>query len=158
MDRIAVEPHRHDDRRFVRAMLEVGVRETYTDLATLGRVSARERLDEIFEGHWEHPEKVVLVARGDGGAPLGVVWLEPSHHGVTELPEYMFVLLAVVEGHRGRGLGRRLMEAAIAHVAAAGGRRARLFVGAGNERARALYARLGFAERTVEMQWDAPGP
>ncbi len=155
MNGIALGPHRPDDWRFVREMLDLGVRETYPDLGTLGRVTARERLDAIFEGHWNEPEKLVLIAR-DGTAPVGVAWLEPSHHAVTELPEFMFLLLAVAESHQARGIGRALMRAGIDQAHARGACRIRLFVSAGNAHARKLYARLGFRESTVEMRWDAP--
>lgn len=157
MDGIALGPHRPDDWRFVRAMLDLGVRDTYPDLATLGRVSARERLDGVFERHWGEDGKIVLVARA-GEEPVGVAWLEPSHHAVTELPEYMFLLLAVPGPWQGRGIGAALMQAGADEARARGAKRIRLFVAAGNEHARRLYARLGFRESTVEMRWDAdPG-
>ena len=154
MDGIALGTPRPEDRRFIREMLDFGVRDTYPDLATLGRVSARERLDAIFERHWDEPARLVLVAR-DGDTPVGVAWLEPSHHAVTDLPEYMFLLLAVVSSHQRRGIGRALMRAAMAEAEGRGATRIRLFVAAENTHARELYARLGFRESTVEMRWDA---
>lgn len=155
MDGIVLGPHRPEDRRFVRAMLELGVRDSYPDLATLGRVSARERLDGIFERHWDEPGKIVLVARA-GETPVGAAWLEPSLHAVTELPEFMFLLLAVAEPWQGRGIGAALMQAGTDAARARGATRIRLFVAAGNAHARRLYARLGYHESTVEMRWDAP--
>ena len=155
MDGIALGPHRPDDWRFVRAMLDLGVRDTYPDLATLGRVSARERLDGIFERHWGEEGKIVLVARA-GDEPVGVAWLEPAHHAVTELPEFMFLLLAVVPARQGQGIGRALMEAGRAEARARGATIIRLFVAADNVHARRLYARLGWRETTVEMRWDEP--
>src|SRR5882672_3570855 len=47
----------------------------------------------------------------------------------------------VLEAHRGHGLGKRLMEAVMAHPALSGARRAML----GTRDAHALYARHGFA-------------
>jgi ribosomal-protein-alanine N-acetyltransferase len=52
--------------------------------------------------------------------------------------------LAVRPSARRRGLGRALLEAALRRGARAGARRALLEVRAGNEAARALYARSGF--------------
>lgn len=158
MEGIAIGPHRPDDWRFVREMLDLGVRETYPDLGTLGRVTARERLDAIFERHWSEPAKLVVIARErTGDRPVGVAWLEPSHHAVTELPEFMFLLLAVVESHQARGIGRALMRSGLDQAQARGASRIRLFVSADNDHARRLYARLGFRESTVEMRWDGPG-
>lgn len=154
MDGIGLGPHRPDDWRFVREMLDLATRDTYPDLQSLGRVSARERLDAIFQRHWDEPGKLVLVAR-EGETPVGVAWLEPSFHAVTELPEYMFLLLAVVESHQARGIGRALMRAGADEARARGATRIRLFVAAEKAHARKLYAELGFRESVVEMRWDA---
>lgn len=54
--------------------------------------------------------------------------------------------LAVRPEARGQGLGRGLMIAGLAHVAALGARRVFLEVAEDNAPARALYRRLGFAD------------
>jgi ribosomal-protein-alanine N-acetyltransferase len=59
--------------------------------------------------------------------------------GETEL-----LRVAVLPGHRGRGLARRLLEVALPELAAGGRPECHLEVRAANRSAIALYARLGF--------------
>jgi [ribosomal protein S18]-alanine N-acetyltransferase len=54
--------------------------------------------------------------------------------------------VAIATGHRGRGLGRRLLSVCLGMAASRGARRAFLDVRQGNAPARALYAALGFRE------------
>ncbi len=58
---------------------------------------------------------------------------------------------------RRRGLGRRLMAAALAHLAAHGGGRLFLEVAADNGAARALYAGLGFDAVGRRRDYYGPG-
>ena len=70
-------------------------------------------------------------------------------------------VLAVLPGFRGRGLGRRLLEAADAIGREAGARAMSIIVADANEGARRLYARMGYAEvarRTmVKEGWTSAG-
>lgn len=59
--------------------------------------------------------------------------------------------VAVAVGARQHGLGRRLVESAVAAARARGYRRLSLFVAASNTRARGLYDRLGF-RKTASFQ------
>jgi RimJ/RimL family protein N-acetyltransferase len=54
--------------------------------------------------------------------------------------------MAIVDGHRGAGLGRQLLHAAIEWARGAGCHKMQLEVWPHNERALALYRRAGFAE------------
>lgn len=90
-------------------------------------------------------EALVAVA---GGETVGLVWYlflggdDPGFgHVADDVPE---LSVCVWPGHRGAGLGERLVEAACAHAAGRGARRMSLSVEAGNP-ARRLYTRLGFA-------------
>jgi len=60
--------------------------------------------------------------------------------------EAEILTLAVVPAARGRGLGRKLLRAAITRVQAQGAQAMFLEVGADNPHALALYAGLGFAK------------
>lgn len=80
---------------------------------------------------------------------VGLVWLlflgadDPGYGFVADgVPE---LSVCVWLGHRGAGLGERLVESACAHASARGVRRISLSVEAGNP-ARRLYERLGFAD------------
>ena len=73
-----------------------------------------------------------------GGAVAGVVfWSVAADEG--EIRQ-----LFVARSHRRRGVGGRLLAAALAAIAAAGGRRCYLEVRAGNAAARRLYVKKGF--------------
>ena len=61
--------------------------------------------------------------------------------------------LFVVGSARGRGLGRTLLEDALAAARARGARAVGLHTNENNERAQALYRALGFAPETEE-RWD----
>ena len=137
------------DRPAVRALFELGTLGSYPQLAALGRITRQERLDDLFERHWEHPERRVWLARAaDEGGPRGLIWLEPAVHPVSELPDWVVVMLAVHPPHQRQGLGTRLLAHALAEL---GGAPARLYASATNEVALRLYARLGFRPQIVEL-------
>lgn len=133
-------------------MLEAAALTTYPELSALGRLTRADRLDEIFNFHYTHREKRIWVAQS-GEAPIGMVWIQPGRHPVTEEPDYMVLNIAVVPEWRRRGVARALLEAAQAFARAEGTHRLRLFVGAENTAAYALYRELGFVEQTREMLW-----
>lgn len=81
------------------------------------------------------------------GEELGLLWLG------TDLPVVYVYDIELREELRGRGLGRAVMEAAVAWAAAHGAPAVGLNVFGHNDRARALYDRLGF--RVVEDSWRA---
>lgn len=153
MSGILIREHTHVDKAFLRQMLETAALPTYPDLLDLGKLSLRERLDEIFEVYYSQKSKQIWVAEGPEGARLGMIWIQASHHPVTELPDYLVVNIAVEPAARGQGVGRRLLETARAHCDAEGIHRLRLFVSASNTPALELYAALGFEEQTREMVW-----
>ncbi|MFP5417176.1 MAG: GNAT family N-acetyltransferase [Actinomycetes bacterium] len=81
---------------------------------------------------------LVLVERDADGAVFGVAAF--SHvGGVADLNR-----IVVRPDRRQRGVGRRLVLAGLEWASRIGARQVMLEVGAGNEPARALYARLGF--------------
>ena len=63
--------------------------------------------------------------------------------------------LAVLEGHRGRGLGRGLLEAVEAEARRRGAVRITLEVLENNRAARAAYERFGFVEYRLGEGWGA---
>ena len=103
----------------------------------------------IFHKGWGRPGDTALVAEEDG-SPLGLVWYRfftDAEHGEgfvdEETPE---LAVAVVDGHRGKGVGSALMEAIHAHARAEGVGRISLSVDHDNP-ARHLYERLGYVAR-----------
>ena len=84
---------------------------------------------------------------------MGLVWLQPTIHPVTEVPDFLVLNLAVDPEHRGKGIGKLLMNHARSFAEARGIRRLRLFVASDNAPAQSLYRALGFEERTHELVW-----
>lgn len=98
----------------------------------------------------DHPEQAILAAGGAiwyavrGDAVLGTVALLPPEDGVMELAK-----MAVVPAAQGQGIGRTLVEHALAHARGLGMRRVDLVTNSGLEPALKLYESCGF--RRVPM-------
>jgi GNAT superfamily N-acetyltransferase len=87
----------------------------------------------------------LLGAAGDG-PPAGVVQLRFRWTVWWEAEDCWIEDVFVEESARGSGLGRALVEAAIARAAERGCRRVDLDTGADNATAQKLYASLGFEQ------------
>lgn len=91
---------------------------------------------------WFRADDLLLLE--EGGTLLGVHWMKRRGPGLGEVHN-----LAVHPDAQGRGLGALLLDAGLAHLAAAGCTEVLLWVAASNAPARRLYASRGFAHR-----WD----
>jgi len=98
-----------------------------------------------FHTAWGRDGDTALVA--EDGVPVGLVWYRfftDAEHGEGFVDEYTpEVAVAVVDGHRGEGIGTELMEAIHARARVAGISRMSLAVDHDNP-ARHLYERLGY--------------
>ena len=96
----------------------------------------------------------VLLGRDAGGRVVGSVMV--GHDGHRGWLYYV----AADPDLRGRGIGRSMVRAAEAWLAARGVAKVQLLVRPTNTQAVAFYARLGFEEtpRTIMARWLAPTP
>lgn len=87
----------------------------------------------------------VLVAEGSA-PPRLIGYAVATYNYDLEFagPDAFVTEIYVRPGHRGRGLGRRLLEATAGQVSAGGARALHLLVKPGNRHARLLYERSGF--------------
>jgi ribosomal protein S18 acetylase RimI-like enzyme len=114
---------------------------------TPGARPLAERVRQLLaEGHTE----VLLAGAGPDG--LAVLRFRPAIW--SDALECYLAELYVVPSHRGRGLGRALMQAAIAHARHRGADHMDLGTGETDIAARALYESLGFSNR--EGKPDGP--
>ncbi len=84
-------------------------------------------------------ESVVLIARGDDGAPLGFVQLFPSFSSVRAAPIYVLNDLFVVPAARRQSVGTLLLQSAADMARASGAIRLKLSTAITNMAAQRLY-------------------
>jgi ribosomal protein S18 acetylase RimI-like enzyme len=117
---------------------------------------ARDRLPldyaAFLVSQMQTPDAIVLVA-DDHGDVIGYVYATIEGHDYMALRGPAGVLQDVVVDleYRGRGVGRLLLDAAIAELRSRGAPQAVLSTAARNEVAQRLFARVGFRPTMVEM-------
>jgi len=94
----------------------------------------------------------LLVARADG-AVVGVAFLSWIHSLEHQGPSAWLDDVYVDPAHRGRGLGRSLVEAALTHARATGRAAIDLEVDADHASIARLYERMGF-QRLPRERWQ----
>jgi mycothiol synthase len=131
-------------------------------------------VQRAFADHWQTPQATEAqfahalstpgvettgssIACDGSGAPAGAVLalLRPRADQAGKV--IVIQTLAVLDAHRGRGLGRALLTHALAEGFAAGATLSMLDVDHDNRTgALALYQRLGFAEHRRRVAWQKP--
>jgi GNAT superfamily N-acetyltransferase len=101
-------------------------------------------------------DTLLLVAEDAGEGIVGYIFLTTRIDYFTNLPHAHIEILTVAAGQEGKGVGRRLMEAGEAWARGRGYSQMTLNVFAANERARAVYARLGYEPELVRYRKALP--
>jgi ribosomal protein S18 acetylase RimI-like enzyme len=101
---------------------------------------ARSYLEERMRGN----ESVIYVAEDENGNLVGFTQLYPTFCSVRLAHTYVLYDLFVSKAARGRGAGRRLMEAAEAHAAKTGAARMELSTARTNAVGQSLYESQGW--------------
>ena len=158
----------HADEALALAKLHVDVwRNTYADLATpeaLATLDAKRRLP-LWQGYLADPAHHIFVA-SQNGTLTGVVCLGPPSHpafGQRGEIDHLYVAKSAAR----QGIGKQLLNAALAHLAKGGYQGAALAVVRQNHPARAFYAACGGKEagefidsgplwksENIVMAWD----
>ena len=146
---------------------------TRTDLDTLGRLGeimvathytfdakrfiapspqTAQRYGEFLVSQLTRQDVVLLVAE-ENGAVIGYVYagLEGFDYMALRGPAGALYDIVVDPAHRGTGVGRRLLDAALTWLAAHGAPRVVLSTAEQNESAQRLFAGAGFRPTMIEM-------
>lgn len=147
-DTVAIRDLRDEEVGFLKQMLYTALAwRPDVQLPPVDWVLAHPQVSVFHEG-WGRPGDTALVAELDG-RPVGLVWYRlftDETHGEGFVDEGTPELaIAVVEEHRGHGIGRRLLLAAHERARADGLARLSLSVDADNP-AKRLYAALGYRD------------
>ena len=107
----------------------------------------------------EDPDRAVLVADDDRDV-VGYAYAAVEGYDYMALRGPAGVLhdIIVAPGHRGRGVGRLLLEAALAFLRSRGVPRVVLSTAERNEAAQRLFASVGFRRTMIEMTRELDDP
>jgi ribosomal protein S18 acetylase RimI-like enzyme len=97
--------------------------------------------------------EAVLFAVIENGNALGFTQLYPSFSSVSMKPIWVLNDLYVIGAARRRGVGARLLTAAVDHASQTGAARLVLSTAIDNVTAQALYERLGWRKDTAFLQY-----
>jgi ribosomal protein S18 acetylase RimI-like enzyme len=136
------EHHAFDPRRFLAA-----------------RPGTPEGYASFMSTQLEDPDKAVLVA-DDNGDVIGYAYAAAEGYDYMALRGPAGVLhdVIVAPEHRGRGVGRLLVEAALAFLRSSGVPRVVLSTAERNEAAQRLFASMGFRRTMIEMTRELDDP
>lgn len=111
-----------------------------------------------YDRYLAHLEEGQILVADLAGETVGLVIYLVRHicGGPVKERDVLFVdSMAVEESCRGRGIGRRLFDTLLALCRERGYDGLELQVNARNARARAMYERYGFTEKSVNMEFPS---
>ncbi|MGH7694103.1 MAG: GNAT family N-acetyltransferase [Gemmatimonadaceae bacterium] len=107
----------------------------------------------------EDPSTIVLVAEQDGTvAGYSYSGIEGRDYMSLRGPAGVLHDIVVDPAHRGRGVGRILLDATLAALEARGAPQVVLSTATGNASAQRLFERAGFRRTMIEMTREMDGP
>ena len=111
-----------------------------------------QRYGEFLESQSKGPDRFVLVAE-QGGTVVGYVFggMEGADYMVLRGPAGVIYDLVIDPEHRRQGIGKLLLDAALAELVARGAPRAVLSTAEKNVNAHRLFEREGFRRTMIEM-------
>jgi ribosomal protein S18 acetylase RimI-like enzyme len=106
----------------------------------------------FLSGQLEDPDKAVFVADDNGGV-IGYAYaaIEGYDYMALRGPAGVLHDIIVAPEHRGRGVGRLLLDATLEFFRSRGVQRVVLSTAERNEAAQRLFARMGFRRTMIEM-------
>jgi GNAT superfamily N-acetyltransferase len=107
-------------------------------------------VERLLAGLREHPTTLILLAYA-GVEAVGIATCFRGFSTFQARPLINIHDLAVVPGHRGRGIGARLLEAVEQRARQLGCCRVTLEVQESNTRARRVYGRAGFSQMVYDI-------
>jgi ribosomal protein S18 acetylase RimI-like enzyme len=122
------------------------------DRRRLGPQDIRDALRITHEVLLSRPGNRIVIAEDEQGERLGLLWFGINRNLVTGQEEAWIYNISVVPEHRGRGIGRVLMEHAEALARDGGFPILGLMVSSHNARARRLYEHLHFEASNIVMR------
>ena len=125
----------------------------FADHPEQGRLTQRD-LDDRKSEPWFDADDFLLLWSGED--LVGFCWLKVGFDtpAATQPPVIgEFYAVGIDPDRQGEGLGRVLMDAGLARLAARGIRTAALYVEADNAPALALYERYGFTRHTIDVRY-----
>jgi ribosomal protein S18 acetylase RimI-like enzyme len=155
-------------------------RATSADLPSLGRLGALlvqehhdfdalrflaasnqtpDRYASFLGSQLDNPDVVLLVAESDASV-IGYAYAAIEGYDWMSLrgPAAVCHDLVVDPAHRGRGVGRLLLDATLSHLESRGAPRVVLSTAERNESAQRLFEHMGFRRTMVEMTRELNGP
>jgi ribosomal protein S18 acetylase RimI-like enzyme len=116
-------------------------------------------LKRIFSDCKRYAGTVLVATDGEMVVGYASVYTRAHSDEITEaLPEFALVGdLSVLPSHRGRGIGKALLDASERHAAQSGARWLRISTLASNEAARRLYAACGFEDYEIMLEKPLAG-
>jgi ribosomal protein S18 acetylase RimI-like enzyme len=120
--------------------------------------STEKRYAAYLGSQIDEPNVVVLVAERDGDV-LGYTYagVEGWDYMALRGPAGVLYDIVVDPAHRGKGVGRQLLDATLAALAERGAPRVMLSTAEQNEPAQRLFAGAGFRRTMIEMTRELKG-